>query len=110
MRYFYVSIATAILGLALAWWWKGWDGVFIASLLTLMEVTLSFDNAVVNATVLKDMDKKWQQRFLTWGMLIAVFGMRLLFPLAIVALATGLSLVDVGHLAVDSPGEYSQHV
>lgn len=39
---------------------------------------------VVNATVLRHMDEKWRQRFLLWGILIAVFGMRIVFPLAIV--------------------------
>ena len=54
-----------------------------------MEVSLSFDNAVVNASVLKDMDAKWQQIFLTVGILIAVFGMRLVFPIVIVSVASG---------------------
>ena len=75
-----------------------------------MEVSFSFDNAVVNATVLKDMDAKWQKRFLTWGMLIAVFGMRLLFPVLVVSFATGLHVWDVTKLAVDNPAEYSRHV
>jgi hypothetical protein len=33
-----------------------------------METSLSLDNAVVNASILKDMDEKWQRRFLTWGL------------------------------------------
>jgi uncharacterized protein len=110
MQYFYVSNVVTAVGLWLAYLWAGWEGFGIAVLLTIMEVTLSFDNAVVNAVVLKDMSKKWQDRFLTWGILIAVFGMRLLFPLAIVAFATGLSIVDVGHLALNQPDEYSRHV
>ncbi|WP_312219220.1 DUF475 domain-containing protein, partial [Sphingobium yanoikuyae] len=50
---------------------------FLALVLGVMETSLSLDNAVVNATVLKDMDEVWRRRFLTWGMLIAVFGMRI---------------------------------
>jgi hypothetical protein len=57
--------------------------------LSILEISLSFDNAVVNAAVLEDMDEVWQRRFLTWGMVIAVFGMRIVFPLAIVAIAAG---------------------
>jgi hypothetical protein len=110
MQYFVVSNIVTAVGLWLAYLWAGWEGFGIAVLLTIMEVTLSFDNAVVNAVVLKDMSKKWQDRFLTWGILIAVFGMRLLFPLAIVSFATGLSIMDVGHLALNSPDEYSRHV
>lgn len=110
IRYYYFSIACTVIGLALAFAWGSWHGLFICALLCVMEVTLSFDNAVVNATVLKGMSEKWQRRFLTWGILIAVFGMRLLFPLLIVALATGLSLWGVGELALNNPDEYSRHV
>lgn len=110
MRYFLVSHIVTIIGLVLAYVWAGWAGLGIAVLLTIMEITLSFDNAVVNATVLKEMSEKWQQRFLTWGILIAVFGMRLLFPLLIVAMATGLSMIEVARLALDNPQEYSRHV
>ncbi|MFW0777955.1 MAG: DUF475 domain-containing protein [Rickettsiales bacterium] len=110
MRYFYLSYIVTIVGMILAYWWAGVDGLIIAGLLTIMEVSLSFDNAVVNATVLKTMSEKWQRRFLTWGILIAVFGMRLVFPVVIVAFATGLSMLDVSHLALDQPDEYSRHV
>ena len=110
MKDFFGSFIFTIIGLGLAFWWGGLPGVGIAALLSLMEVTLSFDNAVVNAAVLRGMDAKWQKRFLTWGILIAVFGMRLLFPLVIVALATGLSIWGVGELALDNPEEYSRHV
>ena len=52
----------------------------------------------------------WQRRFLTWGMLVTVFGMYYLFPLLIVSVATGLGLLDVMNLAIDSPTEYSHHL
>lgn len=110
MKYFTLSFIVTIVGLVLAYMWAGVNGLIIATLLTIMEVSLSFDNAVVNATVLRHMSEKWQQRFLTWGILIAVFGMRFLFPLVIVAFATGLPLWDVGHLALEKPDEYSKHV
>jgi uncharacterized protein len=110
MQYFGVSFVISIIGLATAYAWGGIAGLSIAALLSLMEVTLSFDNAVVNAAILKDMDKKWQKHFLTWGILIAVFGMRLVFPLAIVAFATGLSMWDVGQMALHDSATYSQHV
>jgi len=110
MRCFYVSFAIAIAGLLAAYQWGGMAGVWITALLSLMEITLSFDNAVVNAVILKDMEEKWQKRFLTWGILVAVFGMRLIFPLVIVGFATGLPMMDVGHMALNSPEEYSRHV
>ncbi len=110
MKHFYGSFIFGFVGLALAYVWAGLPGMGIAALLSLMEITLSFDNAVVNAAILKDMGEKWQKRFLTWGILFAVFGMRLVFPLAIVAIATSLSLFEVANLALEDPKAYSQHV
>jgi len=108
-EYMFSGVVTVI-GLALALAWGGVGGLAVCALLSVMEITLSFDNAVVNATVLKDMSDKWQKRFLTWGILIAVFGVRFLFPIVIVAFATGLGIWDVGALAFEKPEEYSQHV
>jgi hypothetical protein len=48
--------------------------------------------------------------FLTVGILIAVFGMRLLFPLLIVSQTTDLGLVEVWNLALGQPDEYSRHL
>ena len=85
-------------------------GVFIALILGVLEVSLSFDNAVVNASVLKRMNQRWQHYFLTWGILIAVFGMRLVFPVMIVAVATGLEFINVAKMALQDPATYSQHL
>ncbi len=84
--------------------------VWIVLVLSVLEVSLSFDNAVVNAAVLEDMDEAWQQRFLTWGMVIAVFGMRIVFPLAIVAIAAGLGPVEAFRLSLGQPQEYERIV
>lgn len=110
MKYYTLSLIVTVVGLILAFMWGGVTGLAICVLLSVMEITLSFDNAVVNATVLKDMSEKWQKRFLTWGIAIAVFGVRFLFPIVIVAFATGLGIWDVGRLAFEKPDEYSQHV
>ena len=80
--------------------------VWIVLVLAVLEVSLSFDNAVVNAAALKRMDPVWQRRFLTWGMVIAVFGMRVVFPLAIVATAAGLGPVDATVLSLTDPVRY----
>ncbi|MGZ8137525.1 MAG: DUF475 domain-containing protein, partial [Methylococcaceae bacterium] len=76
----------------------------------ILEVSLSFDNAVVNASVLKRMDERWQQYFLTWGILIAVFGMRLIFPIAIVSAATDIGFLGVADMALTDPDTYSKHL
>lgn len=77
-----------------------------ATLLAVLEVAVSLDNAVVNAGVLKDMDEVWRKRFLTWGMAIAVFGMRLIFPIAIVSVAGGISPLQAIDLGLFKPTEY----
>ncbi|MBS0475043.1 MAG: DUF475 domain-containing protein [Proteobacteria bacterium] len=76
------------------------------SILAVLEVSLSFDNAVVNATVLQDMDVVWRRRFLTWGMVIAVYGMFILFPLLIVAIAAKVSPIAAVHLSFSDPHRY----
>lgn len=110
MKIFFLSHLITIIALVSAYLWAGVDGLVIATLLIVMEISLSFDNAVVNATVLKTMNEKWQQRFLTWGIVIAVFGMRLVFPVVIVSFATGLGMFDVSRMALENPDEYSKHV
>ncbi|MBX4421196.1 DUF475 domain-containing protein, partial [Mycobacterium tuberculosis] len=59
--------------------------------------------AVINATVLERMSAFWQRMFLTVGMIIAVFGMRLLFPLIIVWVTAGLDPVEAFRLAMNPP-------
>jgi hypothetical protein len=98
--------------------WLGWTltgtaagtlGIlWIVLVLGVLEVSLSFDNAVVNASVLRDMDPIWRKRFLTWGILIAVFGMRIVFPVAIVAIAASLGPIEAIRLAADDPAEYQR--
>jgi len=82
--------------------------LFITAVLSILEVSLSFDNAVVNATVLKKMTPLWRRRFLTWGILIAVFGMRLVFPLALVGVVAKLNPWDALVLAATQPDEYAK--
>lgn len=84
--------------------------LWIIFVLSILEVSLSFDNAVVNAAVLQEMDEVWQRRFLTWGMVIAVFGMRIVFPLAIVAIAAGLGPVEALNLSLNNPARYEEIV
>lgn len=117
LKYFRSSLIVTILGLLLGagvgYYYKGTfpgavEALFLCFVLSLLEVSISFDNAVVNATVLKDMTPVWQHRFLTWGMLIAVFGMRLVFPLLIVAVSSHLGPWEAIILAASDPNEYSR--
>lgn len=118
MKHFRLSLIVTVVLLALAGCWGYAHGgvgglvkaLAIAALLGVLEVSLSFDNAVVNATVLRHWNAFWRTLFLTIGILVAVFGMRLLFPLVIVAAATGLGLVDVWHMALNAPADYARHL
>lgn len=110
MKHFRLSIIITVICLAVAFYWGGLTGIFIALVLGVLEVSLSFDNAVVNASVLKRMDERWQFYFLTWGILIAVFGMRLLFPIIIVSAATGIDFVGVTEMALRDPTTYAHHL
>jgi hypothetical protein len=82
--------------------------VFITFVLGALEVSLSFDNAIVNAQTLSTMSDKWKHRFLTWGMIIAVFGMRIIFPLAIVSIAGSFSPWEALMLAINDPSTYER--
>ena len=119
-KYYTGSILFTLFCLALGAWvgWEYSDGNIVGTLgilwivlvLGVLEVSLSFDNAVVNATVLKDMDEKWRRRFLTWGIAIAVFGMRIIFPVAIVAIAASLGPIEAVRLAATQPDLYEQYI
>ena len=84
--------------------------MFIAFVLSVLEVSLSFDNAVVNAMKLENMPPIWRHRFLTWGIVVAVFGMRLLFPLLVVALFAKISILEVGRLALSDVNQYTHYL
>lgn len=75
--------------------------------LGLLEISLSFDNAVINAVYLQRMSPLWQKVFLSVGILVAVFGMRFFFPLLIVALTGHVSLAHAFDLGIHHPDAYS---
>jgi hypothetical protein len=108
MKHFRMSFVILVVGLIIAYYLESFVGVYIAGLLALLEISLSFDNAVVNAKVLQTMDKKWQDRFMTWGMIIAVFGMRFLFPILIVMIVANLGFIDTLNIALNNPQKYHE--
>ena len=95
------SFVVSLVALIAAFFYGGWAAVILCVILSLMEVSLSFDNAVVNARVLERMSAFWQKIFLTVGILIAVVGMRLIMPLILVSATTGLSFGNVITLALE---------
>ena len=104
------SFAITAIGLVAAVLYNGWTGFGIVAILAVLEISLSFDNAVVNAGVLKKMSPFWQKIFLTVGVLIAVFGMRLIFPVVIVAITAKLNPWDAVDLAFSDKDRYQQLV
>ena len=117
LKYFFSSYLVTILGLVAAFLWgehvhagTGLTCVFIASVLAILEISLSFDNAVVNAMKLENMSEKWRHRFITWGILIAVFGMRFVFPLAVVAIFAKLNILTVLNMALNDVNQYAHYL
>ena len=76
----------------------------------MLETSLSFDNAVVNAMKLEKMSDVWRHRFLTWGIAIAVFGMRFLFPVLVVAIFAKLDMLTVTKIALTDSHKYAQYL
>ncbi|AZS70211.1 hypothetical protein DDE74_03980 [Streptomyces lydicus] len=104
------SFAVTALGLVAAVFYGGWTGFGIVAILSILEISVSFDNAVVNAGILKKMNAFWQKTFLTIGVLIAVFGMRLVFPVVIVAISAKIGPIEAVQLALDDKDKYQQLV
>ncbi|MEV7680673.1 DUF475 domain-containing protein [Streptomyces sp. NPDC088341] len=97
-------------GLAAGALYDGWAALGLVAILAVLEVSLSFDNAVINAGILKRMSAFWQTIFLTVGVLIAVFGMRLVFPVLIVAVTAKIGPVQAVNLALNDKDRYQQLV
>lgn len=106
LSYFTSSFVFCIAAVIAAFFVGGIPAAVTVLFLTVLETSLSFDNAVVNAGILKNWDEVWRKRFLVWGILIAVFGMRLVFPLAIVGVAGEIGPIKVLDLAFNHPDEY----
>nr|WP_203598768.1 DUF475 domain-containing protein [Streptomyces sp. SID7909] len=110
MKTFGWSFAITVIGLVAAWFYGGWEAFGVVAILSVLEISLSFDNAVVNAGILKKMSAFWQKIFLTIGVIIAVFGMRLVFPVVIVAITASLNPIDAIDLSFNDPDRYKELV
>ena len=70
-QFFLGPIIIALIGFTAVWYEAGLSALFIVVILSILEITLSFDNAVVNAKVLERMDAVWRKRFLRWKRQVA---------------------------------------
>ncbi|MBI0003881.1 DUF475 domain-containing protein [Bartonella sp. M0177] len=117
LRYFTGAFIFTVVGLSLGMW-LGYvetgstsgifEYLFICCVLGVLEISLSFDNSIINARILRDMSPVWEHRFLTWGIVIAVFGMRVIFPLIVVAFAAWISPLEALKLAIWEPQHYAE--
>ena len=108
MKLFIAPTVVSLIALAAVYFFGGTSALFLAATLAVLEITLSFDNAVVNAKILSEMEPKWQKRFLTWGILISVVGTRLVLPILIVSAVALVSPFTITNLALYNPAEYTR--
>lgn len=108
LRYFGFSLAVTLAGLVGALWGLGWSAMLVTLILILVEITFSFENAVINAKVLQTMSQRWRMIFLTVGIFIAIFVMRAVFPIMIVVLTAHIPWREVLDLAFNNPDLYAE--
>jgi uncharacterized protein len=110
LRYFGFSVGLTVAALVTAVFFGGPAALLAVAVLGVLEVCLSFDNAVVNAKVLRRMSPLWRKLFLYVGIFIAVFGMRLLLPIVLVSVTASLSIPEVWNLALSDQEAYGSAV
>lgn len=111
LRHFTPDFIVAAIVLVIAFFYDGMAAVALTAILIVVEIVFSFDNAAVNAKYLVRLNEFWQRMFLTVGVLIAVFGMRLVFPFVIVCISGSIGPVEALRLALEkgdhnTPGTY----
>lgn len=101
LKFFRWDLLITFAALVIAFLYGSWNGVAITAILILLEITFSFDNAAVNAKYLEKMSHFWRTIFLSVGIIIAVIGMRLIFPFVIVCVAGKVGPLEAWNLAMD---------
>ncbi|MEP6710377.1 MAG: DUF475 domain-containing protein [Candidatus Saccharibacteria bacterium] len=106
LKQYWLVIFISVAAWVAVWWYLGFAAFVVTVILSILEITLSADNAVVNSRVLVKLSPFWQRLFLTVGILIAVFAVRFALPIVMVAIATALDFSSVLSLAISNPTEY----
>lgn len=107
LRIFWISALLTIATGAFVWNYLGIEGLWVFVVLVLLEVTFSFDNAVINSKILTRMSPLWQQLFLTVGIVLAVFVVRFVLPVVIVMISSGYGFTNVIDMALHDAPRYS---
>lgn len=110
LRIYGLSIVATLTVWGLIGFYNGIGAFVTVIILTLLEVTFSFDNAVINSRILVTLSKFWQTLFLTVGIILAVFVVRFLVPIFIVAVTAGVGFGQVIDLALHHPESYAHHL
>lgn len=110
LRFFGISLLITIAAILIAFFELGPAAAYTTIVLIAIEIAFSFDNAIINAKVLERLSRLWQQLFLTVGMVIAIVGMRFVFPILIVMITAGLSWGSVIDLALYHPEQYGEYL
>lgn len=109
-RTYWFSIVFTLAIFATVGGFAGWAALFSVVVLTVLEITFSFDNAVVNSRLLVRMSPFWQFLFMTVGIFVAVFLVRFALPIFIVQLTADLGFVEVVQLALNNPAHYAEEL
>lgn len=109
-KHYAVSTIVSLLLIGFVGYKAGLAALLLVIVLAALEITFSVDNAVVNTRILQRMSPGWQQAFLTVGIFIAVFGVRVLLPILIVVGVANLGFREVVDLALNHPAEYGEHL
>ncbi len=110
LKNFRFAFAASLIIFLVALIFGGAKALIPLTALALIEVTFSFENAVINSQVLSEMNRFWQVMFLTVGIIIAVFVVRLFLPILIVAITAGHPLHSVVNSALNDPDTYAQEL
>lgn len=110
LRYFGFSGLITVLAVLVALLVAGPAAALSTIVLIAIEIAFSFDNAIVNAKVLARLSRAWQSAFLTIGMIVAILGMRLIFPIIIVMVSAHLPWGQVINEALHHPDRYARHL
>lgn len=94
------SFALTLAALVVAYLYGGLDATLIVGMLIIIEIVLSFDNAILNTKVLKGINSVfWTKMFLTFGIVFAVVIVRFLLPVILVSGTTGIDPISIVNLA-----------
>jgi hypothetical protein len=110
LRFFGTSSFLTIAAVVTAFFALGPGAALTTIVLIAIEISFSFDNAIINAKVLGRLSRLWQQLFLTIGMVFAIVGMRFIFPILIVMVTADLSWSQVIDEALHDPTAYGEHL